>query len=84
VPGAADDLAVAVVAVEAGAVGLNQAELLALAQAAALVRAAVEQREIFALHVEHHHVAPAHGYELALAGRDLVRPGDHETLHQRR
>src|SRR5688500_4431162 len=52
VPGAADDLAVARVAVLAGPRGLDQPYELALAQTGALVRATIEQGEELALHVE--------------------------------
>src|SRR5919106_6924620 len=52
VPGAADDLAAAVIAVAAGLVGFDQADQLAAAKAAALMRAAIEQREVLALDVE--------------------------------
>ena len=71
-PRAADDLALARIAVLAGLARLDQPSETALAQAAALMRAAVGEREELALDVEHGDLTAADVDELARAGRKLA------------
>src|SRR5262245_18823312 len=70
VPGAADDLARARIAVAAGLVGLHRTGLPPGEQAAAAVRAAVVQREELAAEIEHHDGAAVDLREPARARRN--------------
>src|SRR5690606_4227618 len=83
VPGAAQELAAARHLILAGAVGLHEARDPSLAQLRAHVRAAVGEREVLAAHVEETDLAPQGGDDLAGAGRNLVRPGEHAPGHAR-
>src|SRR5262249_7193681 len=83
VPGAAQKLVGPRQAVVSGPVGLHQRDDAALTERAALVRAAVGEREIFAAEIEDAELAAGRGHDLAAAGRDLARPRDDLTLHER-
>src|ERR1700719_3331475 len=81
VPWAADDLALPRIAVLAGLFGLDQSGQAPFAQAAALMRAAVGEREELALDVEHCDLAALDVDELAGAGRKLAQRSDHVFGH---
>src|SRR5262245_51211031 len=81
VPGAADDLARAGVAIVAGPVRFHEPGLLALKQAAAAVRAAVVEGEELAAQIEHDDRAAIDLRELARAGRNVADCGDHVLGH---
>jgi hypothetical protein len=74
VPGTADDLAAACVFVVPGLGRLDQPGGHALAQAATLVRAAIVQREEFAVEIEDDNRAPVHIDQLALPKAGCQRP----------
>src|SRR5580658_7194264 len=81
VPGAPQDLTPAGVDVIAGLPRLDQAGDEAAAQAAALMRATVEQAEIFAVEVEDSDGTAAHRDALARARWDLADRGHDVTAH---
>ena len=80
-PGAAEDLAVTRDAVVARLGGFDQAGQNAFRQVAALVRAAIRQREELAREIEQHDGAAVHLDQLAAAGRDLRDGGDDVLGH---
>src|SRR5207342_1084576 len=84
VPGAAQDLARALVGVRARSVGGDCADLNAGAERTALVRAAVADGEVGAGDVEDANRATVDIDELAGAGRDLVGARDDDPSHSRR
>src|SRR5580700_7020684 len=81
VPGAPQDLAAARVDVIAGFPRLDQAGDEAAAQAAALMRATVEQAEILAVEVENSDSAAAHRDALARPRRNLAGRCHNVTAH---
>src|SRR5262249_11526379 len=81
-PGAAQELAAPRIAVVAGHRRFDQRGDRALAEAAALMRAAVEQPVEFTLEVEDDDRAALHGDQLAGARRDLAEDGDDMARHQ--
>src|SRR5262245_2736457 len=84
VPGAADNLARAGIAIVAGPVRYHEPGLLALKQAAAAVRAAVVEGEELAAQIEHDDRAAIDLRELARAGRNVADRGDHVLFHTSR
>src|SRR6185312_14587203 len=83
VPGASEDLARSARLVVARRCAFQRAPELARTQGAGLVRAAVEQREVFAVDVEDADGAPCDLDDLAPAGRNLARLGDDVLGHDR-
>src|SRR5947209_5434421 len=81
-PWAADDLAAPRVAVLARPGRLHQPGLLALAQAAALVGAAIVQREELAAEIEHHDGAAIHIDKLAVPRRNIFDRSNDMPRHQ--
>src|ERR1051326_4203421 len=81
VPRAAQEFPVAIEAIVAGPVGLNERPDTALAERAALMRAAVGEREIFPADIEHADLAAGDTDQLAPAGRHVARAGHHLTFH---
>src|SRR5947209_6094175 len=81
-PGTANDLAAALVTILAGTRGLHQPGQPSLAEAAALVRTAVAQREELTAEVEHHDGAPGDRHQLAAARRDLGNGSDDVLGHR--
>src|SRR4029079_8592876 len=65
----------------AGSVGVHQRDHPAGAQRSALMRAAVGQREILAVEIEHADLAAVDADDLAIARRDIDGAGDDLPLH---
>src|ERR1051326_4559745 len=81
VPGTAQDLAVAAVPIDPWLGGFDETDQSSLGKIAALMRAAVEQGEQFAVDVEDHDGAAVDIDQLTAAGRQLPRRRDHVLSH---
>src|ERR1051326_7992193 len=81
VPGTAQDLAVAAVPIDPWLGGFDETDQSSLGKIAALMRAAVEQGEQFAVDVEDHDGAAVAIDQLTAAGRHAPRPRDHVLSH---
>src|SRR5262249_40037559 len=81
VPGAADHLALARIAIAAGLRGGYEAGELAFGQRAALVWAAIRYRKELAVEIENDKPAPLDLDELRCPRREITRPPDHVFRH---
>ncbi len=81
-PGAANDFAGALIGDLAWLIGCDVAGYDAIAQPAALVRAAIEQANVITVEVEDDDLAVFHRDDFAFAGLDFIRGGDNVTGHQ--